>query len=90
LYIAVSKARVEPLPHLPVIGSSGNRHSILHRLTIYTKGFNTNWAMAYNGNYLLPVGNSNETAINEYSLTENKAIRKISTNGLPICLHKID
>ncbi len=55
-----------------------------------TKGFNTNWVQTYNGNYLLPIGNNDETGIYEYSLSENKVINKISTNGLPICLHEID
>ncbi len=55
-----------------------------------TKGFNANWVMAYKDNYLIPIGNNDETSIYEYSISGDKVIRKITTNGLPISLHKID
>jgi hypothetical protein len=49
-----------------------------------TKGFNTSWAIVHKNNYLLPIANNQETAIYEYSLTQGKQIRKITTNGEPI------
>ncbi|MFW6371262.1 MAG: hypothetical protein ACOC10_08680, partial [Bacteroidota bacterium] len=67
-----------------------NNKTLLELPLPVTKGFNTNWVQPYNDNYLLPIGNNNETGIYEYSLSENKVINTISTNGLPICLHKID